>query len=136
MKLRSAALTVVLSSGFALAACGSDRKAPGTAAEQSTPSLARTEIVATKAGLDSALTQLRAGDAAAAEETIANTYVDHFEKVEAPLDRVDHELKEGLEEDISGGLRAEIRKGAPAAQVGKHIERLKADLDTAAEKLK
>ena len=136
MKLRSAALTVALSSGFALAACGSDDTGSEAATEQSSPAVARTEIVAVKAGLDQAVTELGGGDAKAAEETVANTYVDHFEKVEDPLDKVDHELKEELEEAISGDLRKEISGGAPAAQVSKHVDRIKADLDTAAEKLK
>ena len=136
MKLRSAALTVALSSGFALAACGSDDKSSESTAEQSSPAVALTEIVAVKAGLDKAVTELRGGDAKAAEETVADTYVDHFEKVEDPLDKVDHELNEELEEAISGDLRKEISGGAPVAQVSKHVDEIKADLDTAAEKLK
>src|SRR3954462_12214875 len=136
MKLRSAALTFALSSGFALAACGGDEKSSEAAAEQSSPSVALTEIVAVKAGLDKAVTELRGGDAKAAEETVADTYVDHFEKVEDPLDKVDHELNEELEEAISGDLRKEISDGATAAQVSKHVDEIKADLDTAAEKLK
>ena len=136
MKLRSAALTVALSSGFALAACGSDEKSSEATAEQSSPAVALAEIVAVKAGLDKAVTELRGGDAKAAEETVADTYVDHFEKVEDPLDKVDHELNEELEEAISSDLRKEISGGAPAAQVSKHVDAIKADLDTAAEKLK
>jgi hypothetical protein len=136
MKLRSAALTVALSSGFALAACGSqDKSAQGTA-EQDTPAVALAEIPQVKAGLDRAVTQLRGGDAKAAGETVSNTYVDHFEKVETPLEKVDHALKEELEEGISTDLRKEITDGVPAAQVSTHVDQLKADLDTAAEKLK
>jgi hypothetical protein len=136
MKLRSAALTVALSSGFALAACGSDDKSSSPSAEESTPAVALAEIVAVKAGLDKAVTELRGGDATAAEETVSNTYVDHFEKVEDSLDEVDHDLKEELEEAISGELRKEITGGAPAAQVSKHVDAIKSDLDTAAEKLR
>jgi hypothetical protein len=136
MKLRSAALTVALSSGFALAACGSDEKSSQATAEQDTPAVALAEIPAVKAGLARAATEFKGGDAKAAEETVSNTYVDHFEKVEGPLEKVDHALKEELEEGISTDLRKEITGGAPAAQVSKHIDQLKADLDTAAEKLK
>ena len=136
MKLRSAALTVALSSGFALAACGSQDKSSQASAEQDTPAVALAEIPQVKAGLDKAVTELRGGDAKAAGETVADTYVDHFEKVEGPLEEVDPDLKEGLEEGISTDLRKEISGGAPAARVRRHVDRIKADLDTAAEKLK
>ena len=136
--LRSAVLTVAVSSGFALAACGSDEKSSsgGTTAEEPTPAAALTEIMAVKAGLDQAVVQLKSGDAKAAEETVSNTYVDHFEKVEDPLGKVDPELGEELEEGISTDLRKEISSGASAAEVSKHVDELKADLDTAAEKLR
>src|SRR3954471_11344485 len=114
MKVRSAALTMAVSSGFALAACGSD---DNPSSEESTPAVALTEITAVKAGLDRAAAQVKAGHSAAAEETVSNTYVDHFEKVEGPLDKVDHELNEELEEGISTDLRKEIAGGATAAQV-------------------
>jgi hypothetical protein len=139
MKLRSAALSIAVSSSFALAACGSDDKgsASETSADESTsPALAIQEIAAVKAGLDTAAQQVRNGDSKAAEETVSNTYVDHFEKVEGPLDKVDHELNEELEEGISTDLRKEISGGASAAAVSKHVNQLKADLDTAAEKLR
>src|SRR3954447_6736734 len=137
MKLRSAALTVAVSSSFALVACGGDDKgsASETAPEES-PVAAITETAAVKAGLDTAVQQVRSGDSKAAEETVANTYVDHFEKVEGPLGKVDHELNEELEEGISTDLRKEISGGASAAAVSKRVDQLKADLDTAVEKLK
>jgi hypothetical protein len=138
MKLRSAAMTIAVSSGFALAACGSDDKTSSSAAttiEDAAPAEVLTEIEAVKAGLDKAVAQVKAGDSTAAEETVSDTYVDHFEKVEGPLDKVDHELNEELEEAISTDLRKEISDGAPAAKVGKHVDEIKADLDTAAEKL-
>src|SRR4051794_4216289 len=133
MKLRSAFLTCALTSGVALAACGSDSK---SSEKGPTAATAVEEIKAVKAGLDEAVAQLRAGNAAAAEETVANTYVDHFENVEDPLDKVDHELKEELEDGISTELRAEIKNGASAAKVKRHVSALKADLDTAAGKLR
>src|SRR3954453_15026428 len=139
MKLRSAALSIAVSSSFALAACGNDDKgsaSEASAEESSSPAAAIQEIAAVKAGLDTAVKQVRSGDAKAAEETVSNTYVDHFEKVEGPLGKVDHELNEELEEGISTELRKEISGGASAAAVSKHVDELKADLDTAAEKLK
>src|SRR4051794_2938904 len=130
MKLRSALLTCALTSSFALSACGNDDKGSEASAEESTPAVALAEIPQVKAGLDKAAAQVKAGDSAAAEETVADTYVDHFEKVEEPLGKVDPELKEELEEDISGGLRNQIKNGASASQVKKHVEDLKAELDT------
>jgi hypothetical protein len=134
MKLRSAAMTVALSSSFALAACGNDDK--GSASDESSPALAVKEIAAVKAGLDTAAQQVGSGDRKAAGETVANTYVDHFEKVEGPLEKVDHELNEKLEEGISTDLRKQISQGAPAAAIRKHVDQLKGDLDTATEKLR
>ena len=135
MKLRSAALTVALSSGFALSACGNGKTTSPTATAATTPAAALAEIPAVKAGLDQAVAQVRSGDGKTAEETVSQTYVDHFEKVEGPLGKVDPALKEHLEEGISIDLRKEISDGAPASQVGKHVKRIKADLDTAAGKL-
>jgi hypothetical protein len=136
MKLRSALLTCAVSSGFALAACGGDEKGSDASAEESTPATALAEITQVKAGLDKAAAQVKSGDSAAAVETVSDTYVDHFEKVEDPLDKVDHELNEELEEGISTELRDEIKNGASAAKVQKHVDELKADLDTATEKLR
>jgi hypothetical protein len=136
MKLRTAALTIAVSSGFALAACGSDDKSSSeSASEEVTPAMAVLEIAKVKAGLDKAVTEVEAGDAATAEETVSDTYVDHFELVEGPLDKVDHELNEELEEGIRTELVDEIKSGAPAAQIKTHVKQLKADLDTAAGKL-
>jgi hypothetical protein len=139
MKLRSAALSIAVSGSFALAACGSEDKgsaSDASAEESSSPAAAVREIAAVKAGLDTAVQQVKSGDSKAAEETVSNTYVDHFEKVEGPLGKVDHELNEELEEGLSTDLRKEISQGASAAAISKHVDQLKADLDTAAEKLK
>ena len=137
MNVRTAFTTLAAASGLALAACGSDDKGTAsTAAEQSSPSAAIAEVGKTKAGLDKAVSQLRGGDKKAAEETVAETYLQHFEKVEGPLGKVDPELNEKLEEAISGDLRARIRNGAPVAQVKKQVDQVKTDLDTAAEKLR
>jgi hypothetical protein len=136
MKLRSAAMTIAVSSGFALAACGSDEKSSSASTEEeSTPAVAVAEIAKVKAGLDRAVEQVKGGDSAAAEETVSETYVEHFEKVEGPLGKVDHDLNEELEEGISTELRKQISDGASAAQVSKHVDELKAELDTAAGKL-
>ncbi|MGH9363622.1 MAG: hypothetical protein ACRD2T_17060, partial [Thermoanaerobaculia bacterium] len=57
-----------------------------SAEAKSTPAQAIDEIGETSTGLDQALAQLRDGDAKAAKETVAETYLQHFEEVEAPLE--------------------------------------------------
>jgi hypothetical protein len=130
IKLTAAFLTC----SIALTACGGDDSDDATA-EQTSPAAALAEIPRVKAGLDEAAAQVTEGDSDSAEETVAQTYVDHFEKVEAPLEKVDPALMHQLESDISGGLRTQIKNGGSASQVKKHVEDLKKQLDTAAEKL-
>jgi hypothetical protein len=67
---------------------------------------------------------------------VSEGYLEHFEDVEGPLDKVDHELNEKLEDGIKGDLRDRIRSGAPVAEVERLIARLDADLATAERKLK
>ena len=131
--MRSAALTASLTVSLALAACGGDDKsAPPTVSA----SEARTEAAATRASLQKALTQVQAGDRKAAENTVSEGYLQHFEDVEAPLDKVDHELKEQLEDGIKGDLRAKIKSGASVAEVERLIASLDARLQTAESKLR
>jgi hypothetical protein len=136
MKLGSAVVTVALSSSFALSACGSEEKSSVASEQEASPAEAVTEIGQVRSGLDRAVGALRSGDAGQAEEIVSETYVEHFEKVEGPLEKVDHALKERLEEGISGELRQEIREHKPYAQVKRHVDQIKADLNTAETKLK
>jgi DNA anti-recombination protein RmuC len=118
-----------------LAACGGDDDSGSQATQaQSSSAQAIDEIDETSAGLDQALAQLRDGDPKAAKETVAETYLQHFEEVEAPLEKVDAELKEKLEEGISTDLRGDIGK-ASANEISAHVKQLKADLATAKGKL-
>ena len=126
MQLPKIVAALALSSSFALAACGSDKEKSSEASEeQSTPAQAIKEIDATRTGLDMAVRQVRSGDRKAAEDTAAETYLEHFEKVEGPL-----------EEAISGALRQKIKSTAPAGEVAKFVKGIKADLATAEAKLK
>jgi hypothetical protein len=135
-------IKVVIATGtvlgaFSLAACGED-DSPGGAkqeTEQSSPAWAVSEVDKTSQGLDKAVDQLRSGGRKAAEETVAETYLNHFELVEGPLDKADHELNEELEEGISGELRAKIRRGASAKEVEGEVDALQDDLATARKKL-
>ncbi len=131
--MRSAVLTAGLTASLALAACGSDEKssaAPASASE------ARTEAAATRASLRKALTQVKAGDRKAADDTVAEGYLQHFEDVEGPLEEADHELNEKLEDGLKGDLREKIKSGAPVAEVERLITSLDADLQTAESKLR
>src|ERR687885_266360 len=102
MLLRPAVAALALVSSLALAACGSDKE---KAEEQATPAQARTEIGEVRAALDTAVASLKEGDAKAAENAVSEGYLEHFEKVEGPLEKVDAELNEKLED----GIREELR---------------------------
>ena len=147
MSLRMSALAVALVASLALAACGSDDntstssssssgQSPESAEESATPAQARAEIGEVRAALDSAVASLREGDAKAAEEAVSEGYLQHFEKVEGPLEKVDAELNESLEDGIREELRDTIRNGGSVDQVTKMITEIKADLDTAEQKLR
>jgi hypothetical protein len=114
--LKKTTTTLLTTMAFALAACGGDDNS-GDAGGAATPQTAIDEIGAVRAGLDDALRSYAAGDAAAAGETVDETYLQHFELVEGPLEEVDPELKETLEEQIREELAGEIESGAPAKQV-------------------
>jgi hypothetical protein len=122
-------------SALLLAACGGDDTSGSESAQaQSTAADAIDEIGETSTGLDQALAQLRDGDAKAAKETVAETYLQHFEKVEGPLEKVDPELMEKLEDGISGDLRGDIGK-ASVNEISAQVKQLKAELATAKRKL-
>jgi DNA anti-recombination protein RmuC len=131
--MRSAVLAASLTASLALAACGGDDKSTAPAASASE---ARTEAAATRASLQKALDELKAGDRKAADNTVSEGYLQHFEDVEGPLAKVDHELNEKLEDTIKGDLREKIKSGAPVTEVEQLIASLDADLKTAEAKLR
>jgi hypothetical protein len=100
------------------------------------PARALTEIDRVRARLDDAVAAVKAGDAERADEILADGYVEHFERVEGPLEKVDEELNEQLEETLSHGLREKVKAGASAPQVQRMVEDVKAELDTAEAKLR
>ena len=143
MSIRHFAVALALVSSLALAACGSDDETASQAEnaaeqdeEQATPAQARAEIGEVRAALDSALASLKEGDAKAAENAVSEGYLQHFEKVEGPLEKVDEELNEELEDTIREDLRDTIRDGGSVEAVTKMISEIKADLDTAEQKLR
>jgi hypothetical protein len=103
--------------------------------ESATPTEAVAEIDEIKSMLDQGLAQYRSGDAGAADTTVGDAYLEHFEKVEHPLEERDEELMEDLEHRISTEIRDRMKADAPADEVAQLIDETKADLDTAKTKL-
>ena len=135
MKLRTALVSLALASALAVAACGGESESEEAAEQNATPAQARAEIVQVRKALDSAVAQLKEGDAKTADNTVSEGYLEHFEKVEGPLDDVDHELNEKLEDSIREELREKIQDGGSVAEVTRMISAIKADLATAEQKL-
>src|SRR5215212_10045579 len=116
---------------LAAAGCGGD----GSEEESATPAEAVSEIREIKTMLAAAVGQVRSGDADAAEETVGDAYLEHFEAVEDPLGERDHELMEDLEEAISTDLRNDIKAGKSADEIETKVEEIDSDLDRAVELL-
>jgi hypothetical protein len=94
------------------------------------------QLAATAKGLDDALAAYKAGDAAKADLLAGDAYLEHFEFVEGPLDAVDEPFTHNLEGLIRDEVRAAIKAAKPVADVEALINKAKADLVTAATKLK
>jgi len=135
MTLRTAAVSLTLVSALALVACGGESESEEAAEQQATPAQARAEIGAVRKALDSAVASMREGDAKAADNAVSEGYLQHFEKVEGPLGKVDDELNEKLEDSIREELRGRIQDGASVAEVTRMVSAIKADLATAEQKL-
>ena len=127
--LRILVATLVL--GVAAGCGGGD----DSAEESTTPAEAVAEIGEIKTMLATAVDQVRAGDTDAAETTVGDAYLEHFEHVEDPLGEEDHELMEELEEAISTDLRNDIKDGKSADEIEAAVAEIDADLDRAVELL-
>lgn len=129
---RNMVILVLLLGAVALAgsACGSSDEE-----EETSPAAAVAELDEIKAMLDTGLAQYRSGDTEAADTTVGDAYLEHFEHVEDPLGERDHELMEDLEHRISTEIRDEMKDGTPPDQVATLIAETKADLDTAKARL-
>jgi hypothetical protein len=121
-------LTTAIVSSLALTACSDSDSTERTT---SSPATAVKEVGETRDALTAALATYKSGDAAGAQEQVAEAYVSHFEEVERPLDGKDHELNEELEHAISDELRASMKAGKPAAKVEAQVKAILADLDKA-----
>lgn len=133
MKVRIGAVAALALAGLAIG-CGSDDQAE-EAEHAVTPQQAIAQIAQVRSGLAEALTTYKAGDASTADEQVGDTYLQHFELVEGPLDEADHELKEQLEDTIRERLRERIRSDAGAARVAALVKQINAKLDDAEQAL-
>src|SRR3954449_2015026 len=115
------------------AGCGSSQEGSSEASkeEKATPQQEIQEIAAVRQGLDQAIATYRSGDRSAADQQVGDTYLQHFELVEGPLEKADKELNEELEDGIREELRGLIKDGAPQAQEVKLHQEIAADLDKA-----
>jgi hypothetical protein len=94
------------------------------------------EVDATVAGLNTALGLYRAGNNQGTLDTLAETYEDHFELIEDPLEDVNDDLKESLEGLIATKLRQAVTAKAPVADVEKLVAEAQTMLATAKGLLK
>lgn len=134
MKARIGAMALALSIGAFAAGCGSsdDKKSDEAEEHASTPAQALVELGKVRSGLATALVTYKAGDKAEADKQVGDAYLEHFELVEGPLEQVDHELNEELEDGIREELRGQMQAGAPAAKVEQLVEQLDGKLEEAA----
>lgn len=138
--MRRAFPVILVAAGLIAAGCGGDDSDSSgeTTAEETTVSAqeAITEIGEVRRGLDAAVVAYRQGDDGEAEELVSETYLQHFELVEGPLEEVDHELNEELEDTIRETLRERIADGAPVANVTALVATIDRDLDEAEQALR
>ena len=131
-RLSSVLLLAVAALLLAVAGCGGSDEGDE---ESATPAEAVAEIDEIKVLLARAVDEVHDGDAEAAEETVGDAYLEHFEHVEGPLGERDHELMEELEEAISTDLRNDIKDGKSAAEIDAVVVTINTDLDRAVELL-
>jgi len=134
MRRLSSVLLVPLAALLLLAAAGCGGS-DDSDEESATPAEAVAEITEIKAMLADAVQLVSDGDTEAAEETVGDAYLEHFEHVEGPLGERDHDFMEELEEAISTDLRNDIKEGKPAAEIRTEVEEINEDLDRAVELL-
>jgi hypothetical protein len=131
--MRRTASLALIAGSLVLVACGGDDSSSSEESEResATPATAVNEVGETRDALKTALATYRDGDAATAQEQVAEAYVSHFEEVEGPLEDKNEELNEDLEHAISGDLRDSMKAGKPVAAVERQVNDILADLDKA-----
>ncbi len=118
---------------IAIVACGDDSDTDASSETEAavTPEQAIEEIAAVRAGLADGLDQYRDDDAATAEDTVSETYLEHFELVEVPLEEADPELNEELEVLIRETITDAIATGAAVNVVTGLVDDANSGLDDA-----
>ena len=129
---RALPILVVIGAAALVAACTTPAASVAPSASTLT---VQEQITATKAGLDEALAAYQTGDEAKADQLAGDAYLEHFEFVEGPLDAVDKELTEELEDLIRDDLREAIKAGKPVSEIEAMINEARTKLDEAAQKL-
>lgn len=133
---RRTAVTLAAATALGVVGCGSsDDETKGREAS-ATPAQARAEIGAVRTGLDRALETYRGGDREKAAAQVGDLYLQHFEDVEGPLEKVDSELKEQLETGIATTIRDRMKQGETVSAVAKVIAGVQSQLDRAETKLR
>jgi hypothetical protein len=130
-------LAAPLAAAALIAGCGDDDSSTtGEGHEASaTPQQAMTEIAEVREGLAAGLLAYEQGDAEKADSVIGDTYLEHFEEVEGPLEQRDEELNEELELLISTEIRQEIKAGADPKAVKALVDEANDELDQAEKAL-
>lgn len=145
-RARRTLVGLTLGAALVVGACSSAGSTPAPSAAATAGTSAGTspaasvnlgaEVDATIAGLETALTKYRAGDTQGALDAIAETYENHFELVEHPLEEIDHDFMEELEELIAVKTRAVIQEGRPVADLEALVAEAKTGLAKARDLLK
>jgi uncharacterized lipoprotein NlpE involved in copper resistance len=128
--MRAKSFVVALIAVFALAGCGGDSN-ESEEREAASPAVAKQEAAETREALTAALATYKSGDKKAAEDQVAEAYLQHFEEVEGALEAKDAELKEKLEDAINADLRNAMKEGKSATEVESQVNAIVADLQKA-----
>lgn len=118
-----------------LVACGGDDEGSGSEESALSPAEAVAEVEVVHQDVGESLRTLRDGDADAAEELVSNAYLEHFELVEGPLEDIDAELNEELEELLREEMRAALADGESASAYAKLVAEAERGLEQARRKL-
>ena len=85
--------------------------------------------------LGAAADAYQGGDPEAASEKLIDAYLENFEYLEAPLQKVDPDLKERLEGTLRDDLRAMVANGAAPSELRAAIDEALKDLSRARQEL-
>ncbi len=86
--------------------------------------------------LATAKEEYSAGNSDAANEALIEAYLENFEYIEAPLEKVDHELVKELEESLRVALSEMVNAGVKPEEFSTAVDAALAELDQAETLLK